>query len=386
MALTVGMRFGPYEILAPLGAGGMGEVYRASDTRLHRTVAIKVLPATLAADRQFRERFAREARSISSLNHPNICALYDVGEADGGAGGPGSPFLVMEYLDGETLASRLARGPMPVDDALAIASEIAGALEAAHRQGVVHRDLKPGNVFLVRRPAASATAKLLDFGLAKVTPATTAASATATPTATAPITSQGTILGTFQYMAPEQFEGAEADPRTDIFAFGAVLYEMIAGRAAFQGKTQASLIGAILKDQPPPLTDLRPVAPASLDYLVRACLAKDPDARLQSAHDIVLQLKWIAQSPEDGQAAPGAARVRSRGSRWLAAGLALGLAAAAVAWQLKPAPSELRVVYRHRYFFPKGRCSRARAVASWRFLPTVPAWSTAPTSFSISAR
>ena len=299
MALTGGTRLGPYEILTLIGAGGMGEVYRARDTRLDRIVAIKVLPPALAADPQFRERFAREAKSISSLNDPNICALYDVGEAPGTAADSASAhFLVMEYLEGETLAARLGRGSLPLPEALRIAAEIASALDAAHRQGIVHRDLKPGNVFLVRRSGSStstsSTAKLLDFGLAKFAANVSDPLLTAMPTATTPITAQGTLLGTFQYMAPEQIEGGDVDARTDIFAFGALLFEMVTGRPAFQGKTQASLFGAILKDEPPPITQLQPVAPPALDYLVRTCLAKDPDARFQSAHDIRLQVKWIA--------------------------------------------------------------------------------------------
>jgi serine/threonine protein kinase len=286
MALGAGTRLGAYEIVAPIGAGGMGEVYKARDTRLERTVAIKVLAAALAADPEFRERFEREAKSISALNHPNICTLHDVGNQDG------TEFLVMEFLDGETLAARLAKGALPLAEALKIAAEIAGALDKAHRQGIVHRDLKPGNVMLTKTGS-----KLLDFGLAKVGPAgaMSGAYATALPTAAAPLTAQGTILGTFQYMAPEQIEGEETDARSDIFAFGALLYEMLTGRKAFSGKSQASLLGAILKDDPPAVSQVQPLAPPVLDHVVRTCLAKDPDARFQTAHDLLLQLKWIAE-------------------------------------------------------------------------------------------
>src|SRR5216117_974206 len=242
MRLPSGSRLGPYEIVAPLGAGGMGEVYRAKDTRLDRTVAIKIISTTLGDRPEMRQRFEREARAVSSLSHPHICPLFDVGQHEG------VEFLVMEHLDGETLAARLKKGPLPIDQVLRYAIEIASALDAAHRQGIVHRDLKPGNVMLTK-----AGAKLLDFGLAKTgvvqafRPAVTGGPEgphydSLTPTGAASLTTQGTILGTFQYMAPEQIEGQEADTRTDIFAFGAVLYEMVTGRKAFEGKSQASLI------------------------------------------------------------------------------------------------------------------------------------------------
>ena len=356
MALSAGARLGPYEILTPLGAGGMGEVYRARDTRLDRIVAIKVLPPALAADPQFRERFAREAKSISALNDPNICALYDVGEAtDTGAGAAPAHFLVMEYLEGETFAARLARGALALPEALRIASEIASALDAAHRHGIIHRDLKPGNVFLVRRGTSSGspTAKLLDFGLAKFA-SNVPGPLTAMHTATSPITARGTILGTFQYMAPEQIEGGDADSRTDIFAFGALLFEILTGRPAFQGKTQASLFGAILKDDPPPVSHVQPIAPPALDYLVRTCLAKDPDARFQSVHDVRLQLKWIAEGGS-GVAAPiVAARKSRRYALWLAAAIALAAVAGAVGWRAKiPAPDD-RVVTRFQYPVAEG--------------------------------
>jgi serine/threonine protein kinase len=267
MPLRLGAKLGPYEILAPLGAGGMGEVYRARDARLDRTVAIKVLPDHLAANPDLRQRFEREARAVSSLNHPHICALFDVGQQDG------TDYLVMEYLEGETLADRLSRGPMPTDQVLQCGIEIADALDRAHRQGIVHRDLKPGNVMLTKSGA-----KLLDFGLAKLQPAATPPAASvlsAMATGHRPLTEAGTILGTFQYMAPEQLEGNEADARTDLFSFGTILYEVATGRRAFTGKSQASLIAAILSADPPPLSALQPLAPPALERLVKVCLAKD---------------------------------------------------------------------------------------------------------------
>ena len=302
MALTPGTRLGVYEVTAQIGAGGMGEVYKGRDTRLDRTVAIKVLPEALAADPQFRERFDREARTISRFTHPNICTLYDVGEHAGTA------FLVMELLDGETLESRCARANakgsgLPLDEALRIAIQIADALAAAHRQGIVHRDLKPGNIFLARSSGASAPpiAKLLDFGLARTAPALTVDKATMMPT-TPPqaMTAQGTILGTFQYMAPEQVEGGEADARTDIFAFGSVLYEMITGKKAFEGKTQTNLVAAILERDPPPLTTVQPLAPPLVDSIVRKCLAKNPDDRWQTASDLGSALRWAAEGANAG--------------------------------------------------------------------------------------
>ena len=251
MSLAPGVRLGPYEIIAAIGAGGMGEVYRARDTRLDRTVAIKVLPSQFAADPELRARFDREARAVSSLNHPHICALYDVGaEAD-------AHFLVLEYLEGETLAARLARAPLAVDEALRIAMQICDALDRAHRAGIVHRDLKPANVMLTK-----AGRKLLDFGLAKTAaPVVAATGLSMMPTTPHGVTQQGAILGTFQYMAPEQIEGLDADARTDLFAFGALLFEMLTGRPAFAGKTRASLLGAILKDEPPRVSTVQPVAP-----------------------------------------------------------------------------------------------------------------------------
>ena len=288
----------------------MGEVYKARDTRLDRTVAIKILPDTLAADPQFRERFDREGRAVSQLTHPHICTLYDVGQYEGTA------YLVMEYLDGATLADRLAKGALPVDQALKIAIAIASALDKAHRAGIVHRDLKPGNIMLTKSGA-----KLLDFGLAKSQgPVLGGAGQSMLPTTPANLTAQGTVLGTFQYMAPEQLEGQEADGRTDVFAFGVVLYEMLAGRRAFEGKTHASLLGAILKDQPPPVSSQQPLAPAALDHVVVKCLEKDPDERWQSAHDLHDELAWIASSrSSSGAVAPVAPRPARERTGWMVA-------------------------------------------------------------------
>jgi Tol biopolymer transport system component len=315
MTISAGARLGPYEILAPLGAGGMGEVYRARDTRLDRAVAVKVLPSHLARDEGRRARFEREARAVSALNHPHICTLFDIGQQDG------VDYIVMEYLEGETLAERLAKGPLPLEQSLRLGEQIAGALDKAHRAGIVHRDLKPGNVFLTK-----AGAKLLDFGLARVTDASGIAGGLSTdPTQAKPLTEAGSLLGTFQYMAPEQLEGREADARTDVFALGSVLYEMVTGKRAFEGKSQASLIGAILKDEPPPISKVQPMTPSALDRLVRRCLAKDPDERWQSAADVADELKWIAESgSRDGAAAAVPPRGRSRERlAWTAAGLLL---------------------------------------------------------------
>ena len=245
MPLTPGTRLGAYEIDSPIGAGGMGAVYKARDTRLDRTVAIKVLPDHVAADPTLRKRFELEAKAISSLNHPHICTLHDVGHHEG------TDFLVLEYLEGETLSERIARSPLEIVQALTIATQIASALDQAHRAGIVHRDLKPANIFLLRRgsPSGQTMAKLLDFGLAKSNaPVVSGSALSVLPTTPAGVTVQGSILGTFQYMAPEQIEGLEADARTDIFAFGLVLFEMLTGRPAFEGKTRASLLGAILKE------------------------------------------------------------------------------------------------------------------------------------------
>ena len=328
--LTAGTRLGPYEIVAPLGAGGMGEVYRGRDTRLDRLVAIKILPEALAADPQFRERFDREARAISQLTHPNICTLYDVGDHDGTA------FLVMELLEGETLAERLQKGALPLLQALTVAIEVASALDAAHRAGIVHRDLKPGNVMLTKSGA-----KLLDFGLAKTNAAVATGSGTMAATTPPNITAQGMILGTFQYMAPEQIDGLEADARTDIFAFGCVLFEMLTGKTAFEGKTRASLLGAIMHAEPPPVSHVQPVAPASLNRIVATCLAKDPDARWQSVVDLRRELQWIKAAGPDADTATTAAGRRALPGWRLAtaavlfAGVAAVMTGAAV-WSIRP--------------------------------------------------
>jgi Tol biopolymer transport system component len=285
MPLTSGTSLGPYKIVAPLGAGGMGEVYRDHDPRLGRDVAIKVLAPQLAATPEVRARFEREARTISQLNHPHICTLHDIGHQDG------TDYLVMELLEGETLAHRLEKGPLPVAEVLALGTQIADALDRAHRAGVVHRDLKPGNVMLTKSGA-----RLMDFGLARAAlPAAAAPGAlTESPTVSRPLTREGTIVGTFQYMAPEQLEGKEADSRSDLWALGCVLYEMATGKRAFEGASQASLIAAILEHEPRPLTELRPLTPPVLDHLVRRCLAKDPAERWQSARDVMHELKWVA--------------------------------------------------------------------------------------------
>ncbi len=323
--LTAGTKLGHYEILGPLGAGGMGEVYRARDPRLGREVAIKVLPAHLAASPELRQRFEREARAVSSLNHPHICTLHDVGrEGD-------TDFLVMEHMEGETLAARLERGALPIDLLLRTGIEIADGLDRAHRSGIVHRDLKPGNIMLTKSGA-----KLMDFGLARGAVAAggpTGAALSQTPTVSQPLTAEGTIVGTFQYMAPEQLEGKEADARTDLFAFGAVLYEMATGRKAFEGKSQASLISAIMSFEPPTITTVAPMSPPALERLVRACIAKEPDERIQTAHDVKLQLQWIRDAgSQAGVPAPVAERRKNRERlAWIVAGgatLALVVAAA----------------------------------------------------------
>ena len=301
MDVTPGSRLGPYEIVSRLGAGGMGEVFRAKDTRLDRSVAIKVLPAELSRNSQFKVRFEREAKAISQLNHPNICTLYDVGD----------DYLVMELLEGQNLAERLARGPLSLQEVLRYGTQIAEALVVAHRAGIVHRDLKPGNIMITKSGA-----KLLDFGLAKAAlNPSSVVSGTAFSGATEhrPLTQEGTIIGTFQYMAPEQLEGQEADARTDIFAFGAVLYEMVTGKRAFEGKTKTSLIAAIVDRDPPPISSFQPLSPPALERVIRICLAKDPDDRWQTAHDLLLQLRWIAEAgSEAGVAAPVTVRRKNR--------------------------------------------------------------------------
>jgi serine/threonine protein kinase len=313
----------------------MGEVYRATDTRLGRTVAIKVLGAALSDRVESRERFEREARTISNLNHPHICTLYDVGHQDS------VDYLVMEYIEGETLAAVLERGPIPFENALTISIQIGDALDKAHRQGVVHRDLKPANVMLAKNGA-----KLLDFGLAKLRAPeapVVAVSATALPTDARNLTGAGTILGTLQYMSPEQLEGKEADARSDVFAFGATLYEMLTGRKAFQGKTQVSLMASILEHEPPALSSIQPVVPEALESVVHGCLAKDPDERWQTARDVVRQLKWLRSHPANSPTAnTGIQESRSKkvAMAGLIAALLLIIAAAGVyTFYLREGPS-----------------------------------------------
>jgi eukaryotic-like serine/threonine-protein kinase len=333
MALAPGTKLGPYEIVAPLGAGGMGEVYRARDTRLDRIVAIKILPAHLSQDAEAKERFDREARAISSLSHPNICHLYDVGQQGGAS------YLVMEYLEGETLADRLRKGPLRLEQVLKTGAEICEGLEKAHRNGVVHRDLKPSNIMLTKTGA-----KLMDFGLAKPAVAAIGAGSSSASLATMskPLTVEGTILGTFQYMSPEQVEGEEADIRSDIFSLGAVLYEMITGRRAFEGKTTASTIAAILAAEPKLISTIQPMSPPALERVVKACLEKDPDDRMQTAHDVRLQLKWIAQAGSKVTPLPAAAMRSVPGWRALILSLGTLLLGAVIAslatWNLRPAP------------------------------------------------
>jgi eukaryotic-like serine/threonine-protein kinase len=312
VSLSSGTRLGPYEVLGPLGAGGMGEVYRAKDTRLARTVAIKVLPEHLAYDQDLRQRFEREARAVSSLNHPHICVLHDIGNQDG------TDYLVLEYLEGESLHDRLEKGPLPLDQVVRYAIEIADALDKAHRHGVIHRDVKPGNVMLTKGGA-----KLLDFGLARVAKPIVSGDVDVSDLATppTPLTGAGTLLGTVPFMAPEQIEGREADARTDIWALGALIYEMVTGRRAFVGNSPASLVGAILKDQPPRMRELQPLTPHSLERLVKTCPDKDPDERWQNAHDVAAELRWIGERQEE--IALGA----RRGPRALGLALAGGLGA-----------------------------------------------------------
>jgi eukaryotic-like serine/threonine-protein kinase len=285
MPLAPGTQLGPYEINVPLGAGGMGEVYRARDKRLDRTVAIKILPVQFSSDLVLRQRFDREAKTISSLNHPHICVLYDVGHHDG------IDYLVMECVEGETLAKRLEKGPLPLEDVLKYGSQVADALDTAHRGGVVHRDLKPGNIMLT-----ATGAKLLDFGLAKSTPPLASGVTLTTAVPTQPMTQEGTIVGTFQYMSPEQIEGKEVDGRSDIFSLGALLYEMLTGQRAFEGRSQLSVASAILEKEPAPISTIKPLTPPALAHAIRRCLAKDPEKRWQSATDLAGELEWIAEA------------------------------------------------------------------------------------------
>ena len=345
MALASGTKLGPYEIQSPLGAGGMGEVYRGTDTRLDRAVAIKVLASHLSSSPELRQRMEREGRAISSLNHPHICHLYDVGSQDG------TDYLVMEFLQGETLAERLRKGAMPLNEILKIGIAIAEALAVAHRQGIVHRDLKPGNIMLT--PGG---AKLMDFGLAKPlglqnsgagsgsVPAFTAVATLSGPSPLSPLTTAGSIIGTIQYMSPEQIEGKEADARSDIFAFGAVLYEMAAGKRPFEGKSQISLASSILEKDPDPISALKPLTPTAFEHVVTTCLQKNPEERFQTAHDIKLELQWVATDRSApavvaSPASPSHRRERLGWAAGLVAAIALGAAVGMFGFLHRPAQS-----------------------------------------------
>jgi len=336
MPLASGTKLGPYEIHSPLGAGGMGEVYRAQDTRLDRTVAIKVLASHLSSSPEFKHRMEREARAISSLNHPNICHLYDIGSQDG------ADYLVMEFLEGETLSERLRKGALPLNEILKVGIAVAEALAFAHRQGIVHRDLKPGNIMLTPERA-----KLMDFGLAKplgapntgvgssAAPSFTAAATLSGPSPLTPLTTAGSIVGTIQYMSPEQIEGKEADARSDIFSFGAVLYEMATGKRAFQGKSHLSTASSILEKDPDPISTVQPLVPKALENTVETCLAKNPEERFQNAHDVKLQLLWLAST---GTESPAAHRpeLRSSPKLWAAGAVAaFALIAGVLFWVLR---------------------------------------------------
>jgi eukaryotic-like serine/threonine-protein kinase len=361
MALTNGTKLGPYEIVAPLGAGGMGEVYRARDTRLERTVAIKILPAQLSLDPVRKQRFEREAKTISSLTHPHICVLHDVGHQDG------MDYLVMECVEGETLAKRLEKGPLPLDQVLKFGAQVADALDKAHRSGVVHRDLKPGNIMLTPTGA-----KLLDFGLAK--PATTLpAGVPLTASMHSPVTEQGTIIGTFQYMSPEQIEGKELDGRSDIFSLGAVLYEMLTGQRAFQGKSQLNVASAILEKEPAPISILKPMTPPAFHHAIRRCLAKDPEERWQKARDLEWELNWIAEAGSELAHPPTAGAKAARGADWQPlivslCALVFGAVIASLAtWNLKPTPP--RPVTRTTITLPPGERLVASSLPAMVFSP-----------------
>jgi len=322
MALGSGTKLGPYEIQSLLGAGGMGEVYRARDTRLDRTVAIKILAAHLSSSAELKQRFEREARALSSLNHPNICHLYDVGSQEG------TEYLVMEFLEGETLGQRLRQGALSLHEIAKIGGEVADALEVAHHAGIVHRDLKPGNIMLTK-----SAAKLMDFGLAKPTALGAPGSASVplplgvtldATSARSPLTSLGGIVGTIEYMSPEQIAGKEADARSDIFALGAVLYEAATGRRAFEGKTQISVASAILEKEPEPISAVKPLTPLLLEQVVAGCLAKSPEDRFQTAHDVKLQLKWMGEKANQmGAAARPSGRARPHWVAWSTMGALL---------------------------------------------------------------
>jgi eukaryotic-like serine/threonine-protein kinase len=370
MPLSAGTKLGPHEILSAIGAGGMGEVYKARDTRLDRIVAIKVLPTHLADRVELRERFEREAKTIASLNHPHICTLFDTGHQDD------TDFLVMEYIEGETLAQRLVKGPLPLQQVLQYAIEIADALDKAHRKGITHRDLKPGNVMLTK----SGT-KLLDFGLAKLKQEVAQdIPDSQLPTMKSAITGQGMMLGTLQYMAPEQVEAKEVDARTDIFAFGAVVYEMATGKKAFEGKTSASVMAKILEAEPPSMASLQPMTPPALDRVVKTCLAKDADDRWQAASDLCRELKWIAEGgSQAGLAAPLVARLKSRERlAWSLVGILLVATLALGAFEyLQRTPQGAQTT---RFFISP---PESRSLAGFG---TVTSGSTAPLSVSADGR
>jgi serine/threonine protein kinase len=343
MSLAAGAKLGPYEIQAPLGAGGMGEVYRARDTRLERTVAIKVLPAQFSSDHARKQRFEREAKIVSSLNHPHICVLHDIGQQDG------IDYLVMECVEGETLAKRLEKGPLPLEQVLKYGAQVADALDKAHRSGVVHRDLKPGNIMLT-----AAGAKLLDFGLAKPVSPMVSGGTLAAATQDSPVTQEGTIVGTFQYMSPEQVEGRELDGRSDIFSLGAVLYEMVTGKQAFEGKSQLSVASAILEKEPTPISAVKPLTPQALEHAVKKCLAKLTDERWQSASDLASEMKWIAES---GSQAAGRAILTRTGKMsekvvWLLAGMLLASLIAWFVWWRNSRPPEQTMYFPAPMSFP----------------------------------
>jgi serine/threonine protein kinase len=372
-----GSRLGPYEIVAPLGAGGMGEVYRAIDTRLDRTVAIKVLPEHLAADVERRQRLEREARIVSSLDHANICALYDVGHE------AGRDFLVIQYLDGETLAERLAKGALPVDRALTCAIEIAGALAAAHKVGIVHRDLKPANLMLTKSGV-----KVLDFGLARLGRAGNAAPNDVVTVSGAAggyaVTEQGVVLGTVPYMAPEQVEGKPADARTDIFALGAVMFEMLTGRRAFDGGSPARTMMAILESHPPSVSSLRAGVSAAIDRVIHKCLAKGLDARWQTASDLADELKWLRDTDPASRSAPEATKRSTL--RWTIVGGLVGLALAAATWAAnvlltdRPAPLAFT-----RLTYQRGTISRARFGPDGRTIVYSASWEGRPSDVFMTA-
>ena len=356
MTLVSGTKLGPYEVIAPLGSGGMGEVYRARDTRLDRDVAIKVLPAKLSSDTNLKQRLQREAKSVSKLSHPNICTLHDIGHHDG------LDFLVMELVEGETLEQRLIRGPLPTEQVLRIASQLADALAKAHKLGITHRDLKPSNIMLTKSGA-----KLMDFGLAKLTEGPPLSTALTEMTQEAKLTSEGMLVGTFQYMAPEQLEGKEADFRTDIFSLGESIYEMATGKPAFSGRSRASLIAAILTAEPQPMAALQPLTPASLERVVRKCLAKDPEERWQSASDLASELNWIREGGQESAKQPPTVAGRPWRERWIwlavVSLLLAGLAASFMRRGARPAAATWSTILHARKHNPRIFCGTCNRVA-----------------------